>query len=63
MTVAFQSGILVPVSCAVRHHVRNPLLFCSEIHPEQGESNRKTKVCRWLMGVIGGKCSEVTVSQ
>lgn len=63
MTVALQSGILVPVSCAVWHHVRNPLLFCSEIHPEQGECNPKTKVYRWLMSIIGGKCSEVTVSQ
>lgn len=42
MSVAIQSGILVSVTCAVWHHVRNPLLFRSQIHPGQGESNSKT---------------------
>lgn len=34
---AIQSGLLVPVSCAVGHHVRNSLLLCAQIHSEQGK--------------------------
>lgn len=34
MTVC--SGVLVSVTCAVGHHVRNSLLLCSQIHSEQG---------------------------
>lgn len=34
---SFYSGILVSVTCLVRNHVRNPLLFYSQIYSEQGE--------------------------
>ena len=48
MSFAIQSGILVPVTCAVRRHVRNSLLFRSQIHSEQGKpnTNQRTRLIR-----------------
>lgn len=37
VSFAIRSGVLVPVSCAVWHHVGHSLLLCSQIHSEQGK--------------------------
>lgn len=37
--LSVQSGVLVPVACSVRNHVRNSLLFHPQIHPEQSKGH------------------------
>lgn len=37
MSFAIQSVFLVPVTSAIRHHVRHSLLLYSQIHSEKGE--------------------------